>query len=119
MEVAWADPATGLIWAEHDNGNDVNWNEANSYCANLRLGGYLGWRLPSIDELQGIYDSTAKTKVKGGITLTGWRWYWSATKYGSEFAGRFGFNISGRGSGRLDLRTSRFQRALCVRRSGE
>jgi hypothetical protein len=52
----WTDPATGLTWTKADNGSDVNWNQANAYCSNLRLGGYSDWRLPTIDELQDIYD---------------------------------------------------------------
>jgi len=52
----WTDPATGLMWQKRDNGSDVNWQQATNYCQNLSLGGYTGWRLPGIDELQAIYD---------------------------------------------------------------
>ena len=47
----WTDPATGLTWAKKDNGSDATWSQADDYCRNLRLGGRLDWRLPTIDEL--------------------------------------------------------------------
>jgi hypothetical protein len=61
----WSDSATGLMWTRSDNGNDVDWNSAVSYCQNLSLGGYSGWRLPSIDELQEIYDPDERVSFHG------------------------------------------------------
>lgn len=46
------DSQTGLKWTQSDNGSNINWYGARNYCANLNG----GWRLPSTDELQGIYD---------------------------------------------------------------
>lgn len=123
----WTDRATELMWAGHDNGKDLNWNEATSYCANLKLGGYSGWRLPSIDELRGIYDpgSTATMTLinghrydyhtKGGIALTGG--HWSATQAGSGFVWYFSFNVGESYEIQPDLRNN--ARALCVRGSGK
>jgi hypothetical protein len=34
------------------------WNQANAYCANLVLGGHDDWRLPTINELASIFDSS-------------------------------------------------------------
>jgi formylglycine-generating enzyme required for sulfatase activity len=42
---------TGLRWTKKDNGQDINWADAKSYCA--KLGD--GWRLPTIDELRNVY----------------------------------------------------------------
>lgn len=50
------DPRTGLMWTSKDNGSDISWDSANQYCAQLSLGGYSGWRLPTTEELTGIYD---------------------------------------------------------------
>jgi hypothetical protein len=84
--VGWIDPDTGLNWTKADNGSAVTWNQANAYCTNLRLGGYSDWRLPTIDELQGIYDpgidvsgqyadgTPAIRHVKGSLKLTGGIW---------------------------------------------
>jgi hypothetical protein len=68
----WQDSATGLTWALKDNGDSVSPNEASNYCKSLRSGGYSDWRVPKIDELEGLYDSKQKklNKVKGPIELS-------------------------------------------------
>jgi hypothetical protein len=48
------------MWAAKDNGSDINWTSAKSYCENYRGGGHMDWRMPTQDELAGLYD-TAKT----------------------------------------------------------
>jgi hypothetical protein len=50
------DTRTNLMWAAKDNGSDVNWHEAKSYCENYRGGGYNNWRMATIDELSALYD---------------------------------------------------------------
>jgi hypothetical protein len=112
----WPDPATGLRWTRQDNGGDVNWNQASSYCQNLGLGGYSNWRLPTIDELAGIYDpSGSGWHIKGGIKLSS-NWVWSSSRSSGE-VWSFVFIIGERNS--FSLGYSNLQRALCVRRSGE
>jgi hypothetical protein len=51
------DTSTNLMWAAKDNGRDVNWSDAKSYCENYRGGGYSDWRMPTLEELAGLYDS--------------------------------------------------------------
>jgi len=55
------DTSTNLMWAANDNGSDINWANAKSYCENYRGGGYTDWRMPTQDELAGLYDA-AKTQ---------------------------------------------------------
>jgi len=50
------DTSTNLMWAVKDNGSDINWANAQSYCENYRGGGYSDWRMPTQDELAGLYD---------------------------------------------------------------
>ncbi|MGB8260538.1 MAG: DUF1566 domain-containing protein [Terracidiphilus sp.] len=59
----WPDPSTGLMWAEHGySGNSHSilhphgrtWQESVDYCAALKLGGFSGWRIPTLDEVKGI-----------------------------------------------------------------
>jgi hypothetical protein len=52
------DTKTGLMWAARDNGSDINWHNAKSYCENYRGGGYTDWRMPRYDELAGLYDAS-------------------------------------------------------------
>jgi hypothetical protein len=124
----WTDPATRLMWVKEDNGSDVNWQKAGNYCRNLRLGGYSDWRLPSIDELSGIYDPNANIEgeqgrgtratwhVKGKLQLSGYQWSSSQGNSAWE-AWIFFFSNGARYSS--PLLGSGLYRALCVRNSGE
>jgi hypothetical protein len=49
------DTKTNLMWAQMDNGRDINWVDAKSYCENYRGGGYTDWRMPTQNELEGLY----------------------------------------------------------------
>lgn len=52
------DTQTGLMWAAKDNGANINWQNAKSYCENYRGGVYTDWRMPKQDELAGLYDKS-------------------------------------------------------------
>jgi len=52
------DTTTGLMWASNDNGISVNWKNAKKYCEKYKGGGYNDWRLPTIDELKTLYESS-------------------------------------------------------------
>ena len=52
------DTKTNLMWAAKDNGFEINWQDAKNYCENYRGGGYKDWRMPTQDELEGLYDSS-------------------------------------------------------------
>jgi hypothetical protein len=75
------------MWTSNDNGSEVDQPQAAAYCSTLQYAGYNGWRLPTLEELQGIYDPdtivkvkvvsgiTYEVHVKGGLDLTtGWIW---------------------------------------------
>jgi len=51
------DTSTNLMWVAKDNGKDIVWAAAKSYCENYRGGGYTDWRMPTLDELAGLYDA--------------------------------------------------------------
>lgn len=54
------DTSTNLMWATKDNGADINWKDAKSYCENYRGGGYTDWRMPTQVELERLYKSKTK-----------------------------------------------------------
>jgi len=55
------DTKTNLMWANKDNLSNITWKGASNYCSGYRGGGYADWRIPTKDELVGLYDSS-KTK---------------------------------------------------------
>ncbi len=61
------DTQTGLMWAAQDNGSNINWYDAKSFCEGHGGGGRSGWRMPTTDELAGLYASGGH---KGIIKLT-------------------------------------------------
>jgi hypothetical protein len=118
---AWKDPASGMMWSLQDNGGDLDWKEATDYCSNLRLGGYSGWILPSIDELGALYDTNSANGVrhiKGGIKLSECC-AWSRSTQTPAAEKPFYFIFSD-GRKAFDLAGIKYhKRALCVRSSAE
>jgi len=62
------DTQTGMMWADQDNGVNINWYGATSYCG----GG--GWRMPTIDELRTLHSSG----VYGSLIKKTGSWVWSS-----------------------------------------
>jgi hypothetical protein len=116
---AWTDPATGLMWALKEDGANVTWQQAANYCQNLTLGDLSGWRLPTVDELQGIYDPGANVNghyhVKGNLQISEGQWSNSQGSVSGQ-AWVFAFADGERISVQLGL--SNTLHALCVRSSG-
>lgn len=56
------DAHTGLMWSLQDNGKDIDWYEAKTFCENYSAGGYSDWRLPDIDELATLYTGDKSNK---------------------------------------------------------
>jgi len=63
--LTYTDSSTGLMWARHDSGRDIIWQDAKRYCENYRAGGFTDWRVPTYDELTGLFASgNLKDKIK-------------------------------------------------------
>lgn len=60
------DNVTGLIW-QKDMGSKMSFDEAKTYVALLRLGGYSDWRIPTIKELYSLINFTGQ--VNGEIAI--------------------------------------------------
>ena len=86
------DAKTGLMWAARDNGLNINWANAKSYCENYRGGGYTDWRMPTRDGLAELYNSRTEQ-----IKLTD-SWVWAASPNRSK-GELLQFNSGGRLSG--------------------
>jgi hypothetical protein len=100
------DAKTYLMWAMNDNGYDISWRRAKSYCRDYREGGYNDWRLPTQDELESLYLYSKQKECEIQID------YWGAhlTKFikinhpivwaleflGSDTANCFRFRCGGR-----------------------
>lgn len=52
------DTKSKLIWAAKDNGSGIKWKDAKEYCENYRGGGHLDWRMPTSEELTGLFESS-------------------------------------------------------------
>ncbi len=61
-----SDSASGLMWAQNDNGAGLDWEAALSYAENADVAGYTDWRLPNVKELQGIVDYTRSPTATDG-----------------------------------------------------
>ncbi len=114
----WTDTSTKLIWTAADNGSGLSWSQAQRYCRDLNLSGSKNWKLPSIEELQGVFDSASSQNgyhIKGPIRLTGWQW--SATP-GLQAGEGWAFDFGDGGRASVAAGDSGLNRALCVRPSG-
>jgi hypothetical protein len=111
----WVDPKTRLMWAASDNGSSVSWRQAERYCLMLNLSGFHDWRLPSIENLQGIYGGASNDRgyrVVSPLKLTGWEWSSSPGKEPGE-GWALDFGDGGRAS--VIAGDGGPNRALCVR----
>jgi len=86
------DTKTGLMWAAKDGGKAIDEADLKTYFNNYRTGGYADWRMPTIDELEEIYDEGTENKHGYHITklidLAG-EWVWGLD--GRDLATSFGF----------------------------
>ncbi|MBF0541507.1 MAG: caspase family protein [Nitrospirae bacterium] len=62
------DSQTGLMWTKKDSyadlGKCLDWNDSKSYIRKLVTGGYSDWRMPTVNELNKIYE---QSKINSGF----------------------------------------------------
>lgn len=70
------DKRTGLMWSATDSyidlGRCIDFSTAQEYVGNLKTGGHTNWRLPTVDEIAGIY------KTQPYFPSSEAKWYWSS-----------------------------------------
>lgn len=67
-----------LMWEDTKDAvnTNINWAKANTYCANLKIAHYEDFRLPTINELQELYEN--KDLIYNGY---GGKFYWSDAEF--------------------------------------
>jgi hypothetical protein len=81
------DRSTGLMWDREDIGSGLNWKDAHKACADLRLGGFADWRLPTLRELLTLVDYERHSPAidKDAFpTCKSTSWYWTSTPLASS-----------------------------------
>jgi len=94
------DRKTGLIWARNANlaGKHLTWEDAITYCQNLKLRNLKGWRLPTQEELSSLVDpSQSVPALPSGHPFINVKTihYWSSTQHDSASAGTVCIGTSG------------------------
>lgn len=90
------DKETGLVWERSPSTTTMNWYSAIFHCYNMNVGGRKGWRLPTVEELASLVDTTQNNPaLPAGHPFINVQshFYWSATTNagGASFAWLVGF----------------------------
>lgn len=87
------DRQTNLMWAATDNGSDIDWQKAKSYCENYRGGGYTDWRMPTLGELAKLFDASKGYRSFCGLDVhlteliqLSCNFHWASERLGSNAA---------------------------------
>ena len=113
----WRDEWTSLLWTAKDNGSNITWDGAKSYCDGLTLGGSSDWRVPTITELESFYDGKQSMTQRGAVILSNW-YVWSADLKSDNSSAAWYFFFAGGDRSWNPRAYSDAYRALCVRRTG-
>lgn len=74
---------TGLVWERSPDTTTRTWSDAVSYAYNKTVGGRKGWRLPTVEELASLIDTSVSgsPKLPSGhpFTYVHSSGYWSST----------------------------------------
>jgi len=76
------DTKTKLMW-QGSHAMAKTWEEAKHYSKSLKDGGYSNWRLPTVEELEGLTDKSLKDPASDfpGMPST---WFWSSSSYATN-----------------------------------
>lgn len=111
------DNETGLVWEQSPETKTVNWSGARFQCTSRKIGGRMGWRLPSVHELASLVDPSVSPgpTLPAGHPFTNVQaaHYWSA----SSFAGKpsHAWNVGFVMGMVHDIKTTDSHNVWCVR----
>jgi hypothetical protein len=108
------------MWSTHDNGADINWYEADSYCRDSTLAGYSDWRLPTEEEMRSLFFKGRKIDcgtwpgchIHPPFVITQLA-VWTSFRVGEKYAKAQYFTDGSVQPDRLEIEEK--HRALCVR----
>jgi len=87
-DAAVLDKETGLVWERSPDATLRSWNDACTHCYRREVGGRKGWRLPTIEELASLVDtSQPPPTLPAGHPFIGVQSdnsYWSSTTYAAS-----------------------------------
>jgi len=92
------DKETGLVWEQSPDTGTPTWFNALTHCYTRTVGGRLGWRLPTIEELASLIDpnnATGDPDLPPGHPFSNVLsdLYWSATTNASAPSDAWGVNL--------------------------
>jgi Protein of unknown function (DUF1566) len=113
------DNVTGLVWERSPQATSARWMTARRTCIEKNVGGQKGWRLPSLEELTSLVDSSiappGPTLPPGHPFLTVQSTvYWSATRVDEDARGSWAVHF-GLGGGTTFINWAHSVPSWCVR----
>jgi hypothetical protein len=93
------DRETGLVWERDPSGALLFWTAAVNECATRSILDRMGWRLPTLDELTSLVDTsqTAPTLPNGHPFNVAGGFFWTSTSSPSDNAAAYQVAFSGEG----------------------
>src|SRR5512140_307402 len=112
------DKKTGLVWEKSPETTGARWTVARRPCLEKSVGGQKGWRLPSLEELASLVDSSIAPPglaLPPGHPFVAIRSavYWSSTRVGEDPRGSWGVHF-GLGGGATFINWAHSTQAWCV-----
>ncbi len=92
------DVVTGLIWQKNEVLTTTTNSDASTYCANLSLGSYSDWRLPTSHELYSLVDLSTSNPPLNSTTFTNTvnaDYWWSLTQRADGSSNYWAVNSGG------------------------